>query len=240
MAKLIGKIIKDAFIRHAGWWKDYMTEISVVVIGLCITYCGDHLLSEHSAEREEREAVGMVRDELLRNLAEIQEMNGFYVQEIAFSSAFSRALSGGMSAVVEDSVARFDRQHRLFYYWMIYDNAFRMLCISPLMQRIDKNLQMDLFGCYAELETVRNLGENYRARRFEEIMDYSARRDGSEDGMSVTRQWALIQTCPGFARYLSRVMPVMARGCIAVNDRGIRAVGYAVAKIDSLYPPAGR
>lgn len=158
------KKVKEKFIRHAEWWNNYLTEMSVLIISLGATYYGDSLIESYMETQEDREAMGMIRTELASNLKELKDIDDYYLKEIRFSESFTSKLKM-KKKIPADSLLEFSDQHRIYYYWFLKDNAFDMLRESGSMQRIDKALLTKLFECYEQLEVVKDMGVRYREER---------------------------------------------------------------------------
>lgn len=236
MIKRTWKKIKEPFVKHAPWWNNYLTEISVLIISIGATYYGDSLIQSHLEKQEDKEAMAMVRNELISNLKELADIETYYLKEIKFSNALVCDLIRNQT-VPEDSVQEFYNQHRLYYYWFLKNNAFDMVRESGTMQRIDKTLLTKLFECYQQLEVVKDMGVRYREERFSWLSEFTINLPDGTHATTVRGQWKQINQNKKFRQYLTVSLPLMAKSALAIEMNATALVQETLQQIDRLYPP---
>ena len=209
--------IKKRIHNHLVWLKDYLREISVIIIGLCITYYGDSLMNSYTERKEDKEAIKMVQEELASNISELNKMQKYYQADILLSESFKSGISVGLNNVKEDSIKKFKNQHRLYHYWTLKGHAFKMVCESSTMQRIDKVLLTKMFECYEYMEVVEKMGESYREKRFNELLQFFNQFpvDGQNNG-TVLEQWKQINANKQFRNYIMVVLPMFSKSSLSV------------------------
>lgn len=229
--------IKENMSGHLEWIKDYMREISVIILGLCITYYGDSLVDAYKEREEDKEAIKMVRDELLSNIRELNDMQDYYRMDIRLSDSFKASVAAGLDNVKEDSIGLFKNHHRLYHYWTLKDHAFRMVRESATMQRLDKSLLTGLFECYEYIDVVEKMGESYREKRFNELLLFfnEVSADGQGEG-SVLEQWRRIDADVRFRNYIMTVMPMLSKSSLAVCGYAEGMVLETKEAIEKAYP----
>lgn len=235
--KELWKTITAPFSRHAGWWNDYLTEISVIIIGLGITYYGDSLMQDYQDGQEDLEAIRMIRRELVSDLNELRQIQAYSLKEIRFSESLKQVLLENR-VMEEDSVKTFYNQHRLYYYWFLKTNAFEMLRESSSMQRLDKQLLTQLFGCYEQLEVMKDIEKRYREEKFTRIVQFTDALEGEPHAETTLRQWQQIGRDGRFRRFLLTLLPMLAKSSLSVNLSTQQFIKEMLQAIDEAYPSA--
>lgn len=240
------KKITEPFRKHSEWWNNYLTELSVFVISLGITYYADSLVESYMEKQEDHEAVNMVRNELMSNLSELESIETYYRKEIQLSETLRKFLAesgdaesddAAPSDVNEDSLKVFYNQHRLFYYWFLKDNAFNMIRESGTMQRMDKALLTELFECYEQLEVVKDMGLRYREERISELLLLTDALPDGKHAENTIGQWKQIAENGKFCRYLLTSLPMMAKSALSISTNAEQLVEKMLDAINKQYPP---
>lgn len=238
MMEKLWKNITEPFRKHREWWNNYLTELSVFVISLGVTYYADSLVENCMQRREDREAVRMVKNELLANLTELGNIEEYYRKEILLSETLRSFLKEGQTgSVKEDSVERFHNQHRLYYYWFLKNNAFDMVRESGTMQRMDKTLLTELFECYEQLEVVKDMGIRYREERISELLLFTDALPDGRHAETALGQWEQIGRNRRFRHYLLTPLPLMAKSALSVSLNARQLVEDVLKAVDNCYPP---
>lgn len=239
------KKITEQFRKHSEWWNNYLTELSVFVISLGATYYADSLVESYMEKQEDREAVNMVRNELMSNLSELESIETYYRKEILLSETLRKFLAesgdaesddAAPSDVNEDSIKLFYNQHRLFYYWFLKDNAFNMIRESGTMQRMDKALLTELFECYEQLEVVKDMGLRYREERISELLLLTDALPDGKHAETTIGQWKQIAENGKFCRYLLTSLPMMAKSALSISTNAEQLVEKMLDAIDKQFP----
>lgn len=240
MQGLYKKII-ESFRKHTEWWCNYLTEMSVVIISLGITYYADGIVERYMEKQEDREAVRMVRNELVSNLSELEDIEKYYRKEILMSETLRRYLPEHKNTVAseadEDSIKDFHNQHRLYYYWFLKNNAFDMIRESGAMQRMDKMLLTKLFECYEQLEVVKDMGVRYREERITELLLLADSLPEGKHAETTAGQWQQIGQNSKFCRYLLISLPMMAKSALSINLNARQLAEEMLDALDKEYPP---
>lgn len=240
------KKITEPFRKHSEWWNNYLTELSVFVISLGATYYADSLVESYMEKQEDREAVNMVKNELMSNLSELESIETYYRKEILLSETLRKFLAesgdsesddAAPSDVNEDSIKVFYNQHRLFYYWFLKDNAFNMIRESGTMQRMDKALLTELFECYEQLEVVKDMGLRYREERISELLLLTDALPDGKHAETTIGQWKQIAENRKFCRYLLTSLPMMAKSALSISTNAEQLVEKMLDAINKQYPP---
>lgn len=232
------KGVWSLFTDHVEWWQNYLTEISVLVVGLGLTYWADAQWDRMEQEVQDGELLQMVAEELDANLTEMEHMEEYYRKEIDFTVWLARELDRPGS-VPPDSAAVFMNQHRLHYYWFLKQNAFRLLRETGAMQRLDKGLLAELFACYELMEVTTDMGSAYRERRLLQLTHFMERLPGGRHADTALGQWRQIAHDGEFCRYLRVSLPMLARSALGITGAAHKAADELLRKIENRHRPDG-
>ncbi len=235
--KELWKKITAPLSNHAEWWSDYLTEISVIILGLGITYYGDSLMQDYQDGQEDEEAMKMIRRELVTDLKELEQIRAYSLKEIGFSDALKQHLLENRP-LEEDSVQTYYNQHRLCYYWFLKANAFDMLRASSSLQRIDKQLLTQLFECYDQLTVIKEIEQQYRQEKFERIAQFTDVLGVEPHAETTLGQWRQIDRDGRFRRYLLTLLPMMAKSSLTANQVAVQLIEDTLQTLDEAYPSA--
>lgn len=135
-------------------WKpgDYVRQISVVVIGILITFAGSNLITNCSEKRDIQSTMLLIKEELKRNKQQFE----YIVSEFSKDERLSTLLvenNMNCRAISEDSLKQFNRIMGHIRSYSYTRNALDILKNSMLMQKIsDKEFLLSLSEIYETLE----------------------------------------------------------------------------------------
>jgi len=234
MGTLLSKLV-DKLKNNTGWIKDYLTEISVVVISIAITFWGDGLIENYNNKQDDKEMIEMVKQELESNIQELSDM----IEHYDTDSRFGTLLSGYLfnrEAIYPDSLDQYYNRHRTFGYWFLKKNAFDIMRVSGTVQRAEKDLLMLLFESYDQLNVAGNIDERYREQRIERLLSFNTSIPGGKHGETTVEQWKQIEECEDFRQYLCNSMPSLARTAMRSCQRAKEIIGNTLERINEEYP----
>lgn len=145
-----------------GWRPgDYVRQISVVVIGILITFAGSNLITNCSEKRDVQDIMLLIRDEMENNRDRFKgAIAEFNIDERISTLLVEHDMK--LQTIPEDSLRQFGfvlGHYRIFSY---QKNAMDMLKSSMLMQKIsDKEFLLSLIGAYETLENFKFLITDY-------------------------------------------------------------------------------
>lgn len=203
------------------WIKDYLKEISVIIIGLCITYCGDSLVDRYYEREDDMEYMEMLAAEMRDNIMELEKMRTYYGRDRRLA-AILKEMTEGKNGNSEERIAEREdsllNQHRYYHYWMLKDNVFSMMKGAGTFQRMDKQKAAIIYECYEYMNTALHMGEVYREKRFQELLEHMATfgyRYSSPD-MTISMQLEWIAEDRRFSEYFVRTVPPMAGSAMGI------------------------
>lgn len=210
MARLLEKI-KKRVANHADWWKDYMTEMSILVISLAATFYGESLIQNYQEAQEDHQTMEMVVDELEYNQETLETLVKQYTMEQQFAVVLDHALIGH-ETFPEDTLEKYTDFHYDIYYSLWKHNAFDLIKLSGTMQRIDdKTLSLRLFECYEWLGVIKEMDVNFREERKSRRAEFISHLEGGAHAKNTAEQWKQIDANEAFKHYLLYSMPSTAR-----------------------------
>lgn len=221
--------------KSSSWFKEYLKEISVVVISIAITFYGDSLIEKYNNKQEDKEMMEMVRQELESNLAELSDMTEHYQLDNEFGTRLSAHLVRHES-IPADSLDKYFNRHRTFAYWFLKKNAFDIMRVSGTVQRADKGLLMLLFESYEQLGVVSSIDEHYRDQRIALLLDFNASLPDGKHAETTTGQWKQIRQHEEFRQYLCNSMPLLSRTASRSCLKAKELIEDTLKKIDEKYP----
>ena len=207
--------------RFMDWIKDYLKEISVIIIGLCITYWGDSLVDRYYEKKDDREYMELLVTELKDNIRELEKMRRYYERDRNMA-AILKSMTEGRGRSSEKGVAQeadsLLNQHRYYHYWMLKDNVFSMMKGAGTFQRMEKQKAAIIYECYEYMNTALHMGEVYREKRFQELLEHMAvfgYRYSSPD-MTIGMQLGWIAEDRRFSEYFVRTVPPMTGSAMGI------------------------
>ncbi|WP_295938058.1 hypothetical protein [uncultured Alistipes sp.] len=132
---------------------DYIRQLSVVVIGILITFQGSAWIDKNHKRKEANEILTMVRDELNINLRVAKFMDTWLQKEIEAMDFFKRHMDDIRSAPV-DSLRNYMGVLVNAQGFGVTENALQVLRTSQSSNVIDKKLLNDIFRSYGASKEV--------------------------------------------------------------------------------------
>lgn len=151
---------------------DYIRQLSVIIIGILITFQGSAWLESARQRRESRELLAMVEQEMGDNLAEMMRAQKMGAMEIEAMGFFRRHINDVRSAP-RDSIKMYSWLLDLGLSYSYTSNAFEVLKSSPsAANKIDKQLMSSIFLCYDRIKTSFVSLNYYYSGKFERVSNF--------------------------------------------------------------------
>lgn len=230
----ISKNPESKLKKHWLWIKEYLVEISVVVISIALTFYGDSLIEKYNNKQEDREMMELVTMELEANKKELTKLMSFYQKDFEMGNDFFHFLKGS-DTLSKDSLEKHLDQHRLFYYWFFKNNAFDILRSSGTMQRTEKALLMSLLESYEQLSVVKSLDERYMHQKSNHILNFRYNLPDGKYGETTVEQWEQIKADAEFKQFLSNTMPLLSVSIMQATKRAIELINMTLEEIGKQY-----
>lgn len=209
MARILEKI-RNKIVNHVDWWKDYMTEMSILVISLAATFYGENLIQSYQEAQDDDQIMTVVVNELESNIKEVSNMLEYYRSHKTFAQALKQNLIQH-ETVVADTMQRYENFHRLLYFWILKKNALDMMKESGTMQRMEnRDLLEQVIDTYEWIAMVKGLDIQFRDNKKEQIANFISRIDKGEPAVEVVGQWWQIDRDQDFKRFLIYSAPLQS------------------------------
>lgn len=149
----------------------YLTQLSVVIIGIMVTFCGNDLIDRIKADRTTRQSMSMIHSELLRNLTTIEQMQRYNAELAAGVDSFIE-YADRMDDIPADSLFRYSAIFTKGSLFGFETNAMETLKNSNTLQNLsNRNVVFSLFHCYDMLDNVYAKAQNMYDERRRIFMD---------------------------------------------------------------------
>ena len=213
-------------------WRDYALQLSVVIIGIVVTFAGSGLIERWRVAREVRATMLLVHAELETNRADFMQVWDYQQWEMR-ACKFLTDNRRDLKRIPSDTLASFDPVYGRIHFFHPCRDAFEVLKNSGLMSSVpDKDFLLAVTQGYAVLADLEeNISMYYQLK-------LTAQNDMSKDFSEKQRErfytgdmyerWECIFSVPCFAEFMLTAPYFFPEGYIegllADVDRSIRAI----------------
>lgn len=183
----------------ASSWRGYLIQLSIVIVGIVVTFVGSDLISRWSRQRQVRTVMQLVVSELETNRKDLQwvcnrmihDRHGMllfkeYNYDIDAMPYDTLAYYGGKRHIIGSSSALTVRQ-----------DAVEVLKSSGVIAYVgDKHLLMEVLGCYNELTAFGKIIDYYNDDKNTAIESYSRGMNLKNVTDDVRESWKQLLTDP--------------------------------------------
>lgn len=149
-----------------------MRELSVVVIGILITFQGSAWIERSRQRSQNNDILAMVETELNKNLEELRRSEVYLVKELE-GMAFFAGHMDDIESAPRDSVDMFVEILGAGLEFFYSSNALEVLKTSPgSLNVMDKEMLRMIFLCYDEIDIFFSSLNNYYKRKFETVASF--------------------------------------------------------------------
>lgn len=144
---------------------DYLIQLSVVVIGILITFQGSAWIERFTERKDRNYILSMVRDELVKNRDKLIMQKDVLTHEEAGSAAIKPYLNDP-KLIPRDSLSKYSWVLTRIKTYGFTSNSFDVLKSSSQIQTIrNKELLRRLFEIYEDIETAHNGVINFYSQK---------------------------------------------------------------------------
>ena len=213
-------------------WRDYALQLSVVIIGIVVTFAGSGLIERWRVAREVRATMLLVHAELETNRADFMQVWDYQQWEMRACKRLTDNRRD-LKRIPSDTLASFDPVYGRIHFFHPRRDAFEVLKNSGLMSSVsDKDFLLAVTQGYAVLADLEeNISMYYQLK-------LTAQNDMSKDFSEKQRErfytgdmyerWECIFSVPCFAEFMLTAPYYFPEGYIegllADVDRSIRAI----------------
>lgn len=219
--------------RGVRWtWRDYALQLSVVVIGIVVTFAGSGLIERWRMAREVRATMLLVHAELESNRADFKEVWDYMQWETRACRILTENRSD-LKRIPADSLASFSPIYGRIHFFRPRKDAFEVLKNSGLMSSVsDKDFLLTVTQGYAVLADLEeNVSMYYKLKlAAQNDMSRSFSREQRERFYTggMYEMWACIFSVPDFAEFMLTAPYYFPEGYIeglsADVDRAVQAI----------------
>lgn len=179
---------------------DYIRQVSVVVIGVLITFLGSDLITENSRQKEVDGTMRLVTEELKYNRKELSEVKRLldvdrYMAKMLIENEMN------VSVIPKDTLMEYNTFFSKMSSFEYRTDALDVLKGSSLMQYIsDKRLLQDVLQIYYKLGRIQKDINGYYQMKSDVIMEYSLSRPKNKSSI------LLFDNQDGYKSYIESLM----------------------------------
>lgn len=215
-------------------WREYALQLSVVIVGIVVTFVGSDLISRWSRQRQVKTVMQLVVSELERNREQLCEVctSLYYDQQ---GMLMLQEYDLDVEAVPLDSLDHYRYLLSRLHTYRPQQDALEVLKSSDVISAVgDKQLLVDILGCYNRLNDFREQVILYSDRKREAQNHLFANSAGfSLGGGDQRRSWRTILADPMCAAFLGTSAYFFGFG--NDFDEKIAAVDSTIALIATKY-----
>lgn len=135
---------------------DYIRQLSVIVIGIIITFMGSDAISNYTKKKELRTVMSLIKEELKYNRENLQLSKKKYNNDQHISLLILQH-SGRYEEIPTDTLVKYSTLLSNISSFEYTEDAMEVLKNSSLMQQVsDKKLLLHLIQTYAAMKRVKN------------------------------------------------------------------------------------
>jgi len=190
-------------------WGGFLLEVLSVALGVVLTFAGEAYISHKNEVKDVKEALGLVRDELLGN---IEEMDSTYADRDvqAQGAAYLSMFYDHFDMCDPDSMNKYCNKPLTIYNVDVAEDAFELLKISTLINKIeDRSLALDITKGYKNLKvhqghiqfTTDKINRLFHEAEQEQLKKVLAKR-----GFTAVELWSAITSTPEGRQFLNEII----------------------------------
>lgn len=192
--------------KAAGWtWREYLLQLSVVIVGIFVTFAGSDLVSRRLQARDVKSTMKLIHMELLDNRAKLDEILDWMVWERHACDVLSQNRDD-LHAIPADTMLAFAYVAGRIYAFHPRCDAYEVLKSSGLMARIsDKETLVAIARCYAALDELSGVIDTYYQQKIDAQNQLARQMDAAERDRFFNQgpyeTWAIIFSKSGAADF---------------------------------------
>lgn len=207
---------------------DYLRDLSIVILGVAVTFIGSALITRHTVNKDIRENMRLIKIELDKNVMKVHEIMDYIAEDVRIGR---EVLSQDYRMLPQDTLAAYASAVSRVQIFSYTQDALEILKASSLMPDVkDKQLLLNIFRCYEAFGNVVAAVEFYNNRKqwaltYNDDKDYIVMRDGN-----VYDRWELYMNSDYMCDFLSNNHDIVARSDFDAMLEEIQKVIDAIAE----------
>lgn len=161
--------------RRSRWsWREYGIQLSVVILGVMVTFIGSGLIDRWRQARQVRATMQLIVGELAYDRMQVESVCERLRFDLQGSHLFER-YAKDVDRMPADSLARYLPLLGAMRAPAFRTDALEVLKTSGVIQSVsDKSFLMELLGCYGELTSFEERVDLYNRRKLEAMNHFLA------------------------------------------------------------------
>lgn len=190
-------------LKGGRWtWREYALQLSVVVIGIVVTFAGSGLIERWSRQRQLKMTMQLIVDELTTNRNALSEVCGqleYDRRGMLMFTAYDR-----LEDIPADSLSHYGLILSILPSYRPQQEALEVLRSSDMISTVgDKKFLAEIFGCYNRLTDFReNVGKYAGRKQDAQNHLFMNSPDFSLDPMGSLGSWKTIMADPMCAAFI--------------------------------------
>lgn len=161
-------------IKRFSEWRlgDYFRQLSIVILGIVVTFMASDALSEYSKSRELKKAMQLVREELRLNRENVHKIAG-WVKMNQYVGTMMLQAGKNLEGIPDDTLRKYVNIPFQTDDFLYTNHALELLKTSSLFQQMrDKEHALQLIKAYAELELVARTMDFFMTEKIKRMNEY--------------------------------------------------------------------
>ncbi|GEM_PF-6508211 len=169
--------------EKSGEWKNrlkksvgnFIYQLAIVVLGILITFVGSDVIGNMSNQKQLRQSMKMVVNELVENLRILENIRLTATTEARVAGYFSERLTD-FSAIPTDTLERYQDIFLSSPMFNLQKNAMETFKVSGIVQdESSQELLNEIFNCYDNIETIQKTMDQYYYSKTERMETFAAK-----------------------------------------------------------------
>lgn len=152
---------------------NYFRELSVVIIGVAVTFCVSGWISDMREKRDLNQQLEAVYNELENNLEEVKYLDAKYKKHQKLGELLKQVLNDP-KAVDADTIRKYSNEISTISMFNYHTAAFNMFVNSGAIKLMtDRKLLLEISECYSLMDLAKEenkLYNSFKMKEFESMM----------------------------------------------------------------------
>ena len=214
-------------------WREYALQLSVVILGIVVTFAGSGLIERWRQARQVRTTMLLVYEELKTNL----KLRNVCCEKLRFDQngmlMFDR-YERNVDLIPEDSLDRYVTLLGTMYGVGVQSDAFEVLKSSGVIQFVgDMDLLMQVLGCYRQLGDFEARVDSYTQSKVNAMNHFSTGSIHTDFHLESRELWRMLLRDPMCNSFIG--MSAYYVGYPDYLRSDIAGVGKTIAAINAKY-----
>lgn len=181
--------------------KDYFRQLSIVIVGIVITFLASDAINQHSKQKEVEKITTMLKKEAADNLKSLHFLQSRLIREYNLYNLIREHLND-FSCLPQDSLRKYQALPGNDYRYLFKTQSFDVLKNSGLIPHIKNKIFLNnLFSCYNSLQFSQEWINTYYADKtnatWKWVQNLSLKEAqqlfmDDDDPINITQYWTFI------------------------------------------------